>query len=189
MNCFQLVKSVLDEIYAKINLPDAEKDAVIEEKLNYLSGQYEKLAFDGKVDYADQITRFAYIYCYVTSHVNIIYKIFLSCPELRILMNTETVKMTSIGCGPGSDLLGVLKYLSGVLKYLSGLDQYPHITCRLYDREEAWRKSWQDIYEKIEQNLRITTIFQQFDVKTSSALNDPSEYLDSDFFYNELLYV
>uniref|UniRef100_UPI0040574C08 hypothetical protein n=1 Tax=Candidatus Electronema sp. TaxID=2698783 RepID=UPI0040574C08 len=136
MNCFQLVKSVLDEIYAEIPLiGDAEKDATIKKKLDYLSGTYKKLTdFGEEVDYTDPITRFAYIYCYVTSHANIIHKIIKSCNELKCLMGTaETVNMTCIGGGPGSDLLGVLKYLSD-------LDQSPHLRCTLYDREEAWGK-------------------------------------------------
>lgn len=177
MNCFQLVKTVLDEIYAEIQLPgEAEKDAAIKEKLNYLSDQYKKLTSGEDVDYADPITRFAYIYRYVTSHANIIHNIIQYCPELNLFFNdAEAVTMTCIGGGPGSDLLGVLKYLINS-------DRSPILRCTLYDREEAWGESWQDVDKKIGAALRISTYFQRFDVGVPITWRNRSKYLNSDFF-------
>jgi hypothetical protein len=176
MNCFQLVKTVLDEIYTEIPLRDeAEKDQAIQKELDSLGSKYAKLSSGEAVDYAKPVTRFAYIYRYVTSHANIVYNIIASCPELTELMALDKVNMTCIGGGPGSDLLGVLKYL---IKY----QRNTFLRCTLYDREETWAESWTDVDDKLETQLRISTVFQRFDVCDETTWSHHSKYLNSDIF-------
>lgn len=43
MNCFQIIKSVLDEAYNEIEGNETEKDQLISEGLEYLRNQYSKL--------------------------------------------------------------------------------------------------------------------------------------------------
>lgn len=118
MNCFQLVKDVLDEIYSVIPFSDdSQKDKAIKAELSLLRGKYAKLKSSGTpIDYENPITRFSYIYGYVTSHANIVYEIIESTNLLSALMDSDKVSMTSIGGGPGSDLLGVIKYLTNTNK-------------------------------------------------------------------------
>lgn len=176
MNCFQLVKIVLDEIYTEIPLPgEPEKDAAISKELKLLSERYANLASGITVDYENAVTRFAYIYRYVTSHANIVYDIIRGCSELTELMNSDKVTMTCFGGGPGSDFLGVLKYLINHGKN-------PTLRCTLYDREEAWGESWSDVDNKLETQLRISTFFQRFDVAEPKTWENHSKYLNSDLF-------
>jgi hypothetical protein len=176
MNCFQLVKTVLDEIYEKIPLvEETEKDDAIKKELDSLGSKYAKLSSGEAVDYANPVTRFAYIYRYVTSHANIVYDIIKSCPELTNLMASDKVTMTCIGGGPGSDLLGVLKYLITNQKA-------PFLKCFLYDKEENWGESWSDVDDKLESQLKISTFFQRFDVGDNSTWSHHSKYLNSDIF-------
>ena len=102
MNCFKLVKSVLDEQYSAVPGKEAEKDAAILEKLKYLSKQYAGLA-DGKakIDYADPVTRFAYIYRYVTAHADFVCS-FIEQTGLKKLFDEKTVNISCIGGGPGT---------------------------------------------------------------------------------------
>ena len=72
MNCFQIIKSVLDEAYDQIPGDEAEKDKVINNELKYLRGEYSQLSQECNINYSDPITRFAYIYAYVTSHSNLV---------------------------------------------------------------------------------------------------------------------
>jgi len=62
MNCFQIIKSVLDEAYVQIPGDEAEKDKVINNELKYLRGEYSQLSQECNINYSDPITRFAYIY-------------------------------------------------------------------------------------------------------------------------------
>lgn len=173
MNCFQLVKTVLDEIYTEI--PLRGKDEAIKAELDLLRRKYANLLSGEIIDYANPITRFAYIYRYVTSHANIAHTIIESCSELTDLMDANKVNMTCVGGGPGSDLLGVLKYLIN-----SG--KSPMLRCILYDREEAWGESWNDVDNKLGTPFRISTFFQSFDVGERNTWTRHSKYLTSDLF-------
>ncbi|MBI5297962.1 MAG: hypothetical protein HY869_21000 [Chloroflexi bacterium] len=177
MKCFQLVRSVLDEIYSEIPLQDeAQKDKAIKDEILSLRSKYAKLLSSSRViDYENPITRFSYIYSYVTSHANIVYNIIESSDMLCALMDSKKVSMTSIGGGPGSDLLGVIKYLTNASKS-------PTLRCNLYDRESAWGESWSDVDNKLENPFKISIYFQQFDVGEPSTWVRHVKYLSSDLF-------
>ncbi|MEG4445611.1 hypothetical protein QUB47_26395 [Microcoleus sp. AT9_B5] len=53
MNCFQIIKSVLDEAYVQIPGDEAEKDEVINDALEYLRGEYSQLSQECNIDYSD----------------------------------------------------------------------------------------------------------------------------------------
>jgi hypothetical protein len=118
MNCFQLIKSVLDELYP--NIPGAyesAKDSLIYGCILYLYDRYKNLLLQHEpIDYHNIVTRFAYIYKYVPFHANIIFNVINRSPELQSIFNNQNVKITCIGGGPGSDFLGLLKYVMGTQK-------------------------------------------------------------------------
>lgn len=126
MKCFKLIKDVLDEIYAE--LPAADRDARIRAELTALSKSYKTLLRAPVIDYANPAARIAYIFRYVTSHANMVYQIIDTCDELRKCLDKSRVVLTCVGGGPGSDLLGVLKYLEENGKF-------PQLSCWLLDRE------------------------------------------------------
>ena len=72
MNCFQIIKSILDEEYNQIPGNEVEKDEQIKARLKALSSGYAQLSEENTISYRDSITRFAYIYKYVTSHANLV---------------------------------------------------------------------------------------------------------------------
>jgi hypothetical protein len=72
MNCFQIIKSVLDEAYNEIPGTEAVIDREINDALEYLRNEYSRLLTENAITYSDPITRFAYIYVYVTSHANLV---------------------------------------------------------------------------------------------------------------------
>jgi ribosomal protein S20 len=84
VNIFQLIKSVLDELYKRIPGKTAEKDKLINAQIKTLSKTYARLSEEApKTNYADDITRFAYIYEYVTSHANVVYQLIRDSADLR----------------------------------------------------------------------------------------------------------
>ena len=177
MNCFQLVKSVLDELYERIPAKtEKEKDKGIAEMMSYLRKQYAGLARGLKIDYTDPTTRFAYIYAYVTCHANIVYQLIQESEELANLLEQRKLNVTCVGGGPGSDFLGILK---------SALDQKKRelfLRCTLLDREPTWADCWNDVDEKLVSQLRITNNFQTFDVTDPKTWETISKYLGSDLF-------
>jgi hypothetical protein len=176
MNCFQLVKSVLDELYGRVpGATEDEKDGLIRANLTSLSRSYALLSKTNTVDHSNLASRFAYIYRYVTSHANFVYQVIRKSAELRDLFNCERVNITCIGGGPGSDFLGVIKFLEGT-------DKKPTLKCILYDKENAWGECWNDVDEKLSTELQIRTFCQTFDVTLASSWENNSKYLSSDLF-------
>jgi hypothetical protein len=177
MNCFQLIKTVLDELYIKIpGQNDAEKDRLITQKIEYLCDRYKNLLNQhDPIDYSDPVTRFAYIYKYVPFHANIIYTIINRSEELKLLFSEQKLKTTCIGGGPGSDLLGILKYSME-------FQLCPNLSFTLFDHEETWGESWEDVGDKLESDIRVNSYFQRFDVTDSRTWIQKNKYLDAKLF-------
>ncbi len=174
MNCFELVGDVLDEHWDKLNGDESSKRQEVSACQMQLTRQYSSLREASKpIDYKDPATRYAYIRCYVTSHANLVTTLIKSSPELKKLFRQERVKATCIGGGPGSDLLGILKYIED-----SALDVFLKIY--LYDGEKSWSDSWCDVEEKLEKS--ISTYFEQFDVTMPASYSQNTKYLNSDLF-------
>ncbi|MFO0662993.1 MAG: hypothetical protein U0174_03525 [Polyangiaceae bacterium] len=175
MRCFPLLKTVLDEVWQQLpGSSDAEKVTAIRAKESYLREHYGKLS-TGTValDYADPATRYVYLCCYVTSHANIVADLIAQSEPLKTLFAQEKVQATCVGGGPGSDLLGVLKFLDGQ-------SYKPRLKFFLYDREQAWSESWSDVDDKV--GAEISTYFQPFDVADESTWKKNVKYLQSDLF-------
>jgi hypothetical protein len=176
MNCFKLVKSVLDEQYGAIPGKEAEKDKAIHEKLNYLSAKYAKLGGgqEHKIDYADLVTRFAYIYRYVTSHADYVCSL-IDSTGLTKLFDEKKLNISCIGGGPGSDLVGVLKCVENAGKT-------PSLRFTLLDKEATWFESWCDVDEKLATSLHTNVNFQPFDVTNEASWKPHQKYLNAHLF-------
>ena len=178
MNCFKLVKSVLDEQYDAIPGKESEKDDAIRKKLDYLSSKYAKLGSGGKheIDYADTVTRFAYIYRYVTSHADYVCTL-IDDTGLAKLFDEKKVNISCIGGGPGSDLVGVLKCVEK-----SG--KTPALRFTLLDKEATWAESWYDVSEKLSTmtSLQTDVSFLPFDVSDEAIWKSHRKYLNSKLF-------
>lgn len=178
MNCFQIIKTVLDEIYVEIpGHSNAERDESIKKGFTYLSNRYHNLLYDPlPVDYSQPAVRFAYIYKYVTSHANFVYQRIRQSPQLTALFEQQHVIVSCVGGGPGSDYLGILKYvMANPLK--------PSLKCYLFDREEKWNEAWSDVDSKVEKGLSVSTIFQRFDVTDPKDVGAYKKFIhQSDLF-------
>jgi len=189
MNLMQLIKEVLDDVYNEIDATnDTEKDKIIVDKLKNLSTAYNNLArLDNNcIDYSNPATRFAYIYRYTVAHADYIMQIIMQNIQMKTelcnLFKQNTVKVASIGGGPGSDLLGILKYMIQA-KASATLD------CHLFDKEDAWRNSWDNIKNVVAKQVRgqvdmkvdfhMKVAFQQINVEDKATWKD---FLQFDLF-------
>ena len=175
MNCFQLIRTVLDEAYEEIPGNTAERDAAICVECKQLSEKYRKLRHAGCLDYRDPARRFAYLFKYTTSHANIVCQRIASSKPLQDLFDRGDVVVSCVGGGPGSDLLGILKYCDT-------WNKTPDVTCFLLDRDPTWGESWCDVGNKVGAKMTLRTTFQEFDVTDSTKWRRYKKHLGADLF-------
>jgi len=176
VNVFELVKQILDQTYAKIEGSNDEKCERISKALKDMASRYSALKREGDPpDYRDPVVRFAYLYAYVTSHTCMVYESILDSDELRNLFKQERVSVSCLGGGPGSDFLGILKYLA-----YSG--DRPKLRFNIFDRERAWQNTWANVDEKVEMELNLGTNYSQFDVTEPGTWEAYDHFLGSDLF-------
>lgn len=178
MNCFQIIKSILDEEYNQILGDEVEKDEQIKAELQALTKKYAQLSEVNDLSYRDPITRFAYIYRYVTSHANLVCTLFETNEKLRSIFDNkdnEKVKVACIGGAPGSDFMGIIKYMMRNKKS-------PNVKFQICDREKAWQDSWDGVEDKFKHEFSISTSYLTFDVTDSDDWSINSKYFQSDLF-------
>lgn len=175
MNCFQLIKTVLDEAYQAIPGSEAAKDAAIEGAFANLTRAYQNLLHEGCLDYSDPCRRFAYIYKYTTSHANIVYGKISEHKVLRDLFERERLTISCIGGGPGSDFLGIMKYCLRAKKNVE-------LKCQILDRDAAWSESWSDVDDKVRSSFRISTSYQPLDVADPTSWMKYTKHFNADLF-------
>jgi hypothetical protein len=175
MNCFQLIKTVLKELYDKVRGTNEDKDEAIKKELVELRRLYSNISSNGCLDYSRPERRFAYVYCYVTAHANLVYQKIAYSSALQKIFNSDVVQIACIGGGPGSDFLGVLKYCDMY-------EKKPKLKCLLFDRDPSWGECWEDVDAKIGTSLNIMTSYKPMDVTNPDSWSNYSKYLNSDLF-------
>jgi hypothetical protein len=177
ISCFRVIKAVLDELYEK--LPDPRtKDKIIGRKLEELREDYDSLSMGEMPKYTDLYKRFAYLYCYVPAHANIVYR--LIDENLGNLFDAD-VKVACLGGGPGSDLLGIIKFMVEQNKSAK-------LECGMFDKEDIWRDSWKSMCDNIKIPKRVhltfaaSSSFNLLDVTKSDSWIKYSPLWDADLF-------
>jgi len=179
MTLMQLIKLVLDDAYRAIKAKSsAHKDELIKAEIASLSSAYAKLTNlqTGPIDYSDPVKRFAYIFKYTVAHADYIMQLIRGESNLRRLLSQQTAEVACLGGGPGSDLLGILKYMM-----LAGT-QGTCLTCYIFDKERAWGDSWSDVARILRAPFNIYPVFQQMDVTDPTTWESYQKFLRADLF-------
>lgn len=183
MTLFQLVKITLDALYEEAEKEYGDQtDDQITARIKYLSKSYNSLTSEGRkpVDYKDPAVRFAYVYKYVASHGDYVVQLLkLTSRHLGKVFNDKKVRISCIGGGPGSDIIGVLKYLSDYLNQ----ESVDKVVCYLLDREQAWADTWTELDDKLEiDDIKLSVNFQPLDVTNPESWGLQKKFLDADLF-------
>ena len=180
---FQLVGKVLSELYADVQKVAGTEKAANDQilaRMQQLSDAYAKLtdATLPPIDYSDAVTRFGYIYTTVTANSDFVFQALTQVKDLiqDSVIAAEKVVLSCLGGGPGSELIGFLKFI------LQCDAKLKSATCYLVDREQAWADSWTDLGESLEGNLPIFTNFQMLDVLIPSTWAKQRKFLGADLF-------
>jgi hypothetical protein len=148
MTIFDLVKIQLDQLYAAV-VKDygSETDSQItrqidcrQNTLRYLNnGEHNPTTYK-PTTYKGPTVRFAYVFKYVISHADFVVQMLKKLPQnLNIIFfDKECIRDSCVGGGPGSDLIGLLKYHDEK----NELEPVDKITAYLLAREQAWADTW-----------------------------------------------
>lgn len=163
MTLCKLIKKVLDEQYEEIHEPG--RDEAVKAKLEQFSKVYASLKVKGAggLDYSSPASRFAYIQRYTVAHGDYVRQVIARSRELKAVFNSDDIHVGCLGGGPGSDFLGILKYMMRAGK--TGA-----VTCYLFDRERAWADSWSDVARLLKGTVPFYPSFAQMDAA------DPQTY-------------
>lgn len=183
MTIFELVKLALDELYTEAEQTYGDKvDEKIGKRIDYLSTSYGNLTVTGRkpVDYKDPATRFAYVFKYVAAHGDyLVQGLKLLRTELSgNIFNGGNARVSCVGGGPGSDIIGVLKYLDEHEK----LESVNKITCYLLDKEQAWADTWTELDASLKMKLQLNANFQALDVADPASWKYQRKFLQADLF-------
>lgn len=183
MTIFQLVKIALDTLYAEsLAIHGSSTDAKIAAQMIYLSKSYTELnqADRQPVNYKDPATRFAYVYKYVASHGNYVVQVLnaLSQKLDGPVFTSESIRVSCVGGGPGSDIIALLKYLDE----REATEKVKKVTCYLLDREQAWADTWTELDDSLQTNLMLHANFQPLDVTDPDSWAQQKKFLQADLF-------
>lgn len=182
LTIFELVKIALDELYEDASKQyGAETDAVIVEKLKYLSESYKDLSDDERepINYGDPAVRFAYVFRYVAAHGDYIVQVLKALrAENGAVFPEATARVSCVGGGPGSDIIAILKYLSEMGKH----EKAQKLICYLLDGEQGWADAWTEFDEALDTGVSLSPIFQRLDVTDSDSWATQKKFLQADLF-------
>jgi hypothetical protein len=171
---FEIIKRVLDTAYEEIE--DSKKDELIKKRLDTLSAHYGDVLSKGGPSYTDEITRFGYVFRYATAHAEFLNGAFNWSPDLRKALDKELVYVTCVGGGPGSDVLGFVKFL------LSMEDNRPKLTFYVLDKEGAWADTWGDLDAIVSEEITTSRNFLTIDVTKAETYEKHRKAFNSDVF-------
>jgi hypothetical protein len=148
---------------------------LILDRLSKLSKQYHNVLVEGGPDYEDEVTRFAYVFRYSTAHAEYVNGAIGWSPELRQALRKEQVHITCVGGGPGSDVLGFMKF------FLSEKES-PKLTYFVLDKEQFWVETWADLDAIVSDELKTSRNFLPVDVADKSTYEKLKKPFASDIF-------
>jgi hypothetical protein len=188
MKCFQVVQKVLASTYNQIGGNDAARTPKVNAALKPMSKKYRtELLADGGPDFSDAITRFGYVFLYVPVHSHWLYELITWDDEVGKLFKKAKFRVTCLGGGPGSDLMGILKYMDA-------RKRYPTLFCEIVDGCVEWKSTWSDLAYEIDWESPLNTDYVIHDAGDKKSWNQPwniakSDLLTLNFFWSELIHL
>jgi hypothetical protein len=170
---FQVVKQVLDQLYAE--LPAEGRDEGIAAALKMLEKKYATVLEKGGPNYAADEVKFAYIYRYTTAHADFLHNIIQRSKEVAAFAKGASLVVSCIGGGPGSDILGFVKYLLPI-------DPKPHLTFFLLDKDQSWSDAWWNLDAILGSDLRTSSNFIPVDVTDPATWKKNKAYRKADIY-------
>lgn len=188
---FERARSVIEQLLPiAAGLVQGDLDTMIRRRLRSLSASYGNglLNQDRRpVDYTRTTTHIAYFYRSLSAHGDWLSKTLRRCRDhaRRALNKGRPISVACIGGGPGSDILGICKFL-----IQEDLTEH-RVDFVVLDRERAWNRSRSLLAETFDGELDITERYQSLDVTDDDRWTDDWAFCQSDmismnFFLSEV---
>jgi hypothetical protein len=176
---FERVNTVLDRLTGAAKASGTTLDSKVQAQLAYLSGQYPALLAPGRtpIDYSGEATHIAYVYRCAAAHGQWVYHALLAAHSRAArFFKQKMVKAAAIGGGPGSDMLGVMKYSK-----LMGLTA-PTVSFKLLDHEPSWGLVWDEFAKTYQGTRSLNFMFEHLDLASGAPWTASEEFLTADIF-------
>lgn len=152
---FELVRDVINEAVARLvksrRLPKQTIHDGIKEQIEDTSRQYRRV--NPTINYEDSLCRLGYLYMNVPINATIFEKVILNSSELRqriVDTRRSSLNICALGGGPGTELLGVAKYL--MRKPESELPS--ELAFTILDTIPHWAETWKRLAKAVEQEFQ-----------------------------------
>jgi len=184
MNCFELIRNVLDELWQEIpGTTDAEKAEQVKARQSELSRNYAAIRGSSVIDYSDPLTQFAYIFTYTAAHGDFLYQLLNKVRRKHDFPEQGEFSLTSLGGGPGSDLIGCLKFFDK--HSASGLA----FSANSFDKDNDWSLCWANVASCIARDdsaeqvcKSLSPSFHNLNVTDDRASAKIKKFMNADMF-------
>ena len=175
---FRLLRPVIeDAIASHVSNTGLSQDAVFGQIYNHMtetSAQYKE--DKPRINYGDPLCRIGYLHRHAAANAALFEKVLSLSDEASLILRQsaqETLNVISMGGGPGTELLGLVKY------YLLRPTKFPprKINFTVIDSVMHWSETWTQLSEATEDELR--SILAEDDVEPTAI---PAKFLPFDIF-------
>lgn len=152
----ELVRRVIEEAI-ELHVSDSGKssDEVLEEmKAHIVATSSEHRKVDPQIQYDDPLCRLGYLYMHAAANATLFERVMRESEafRLRILNSSQgVIRICSMGGGPGTELLGLAKYLL----HQPQLIPPRKISFTVIDNVAEWADTWEQLAEATEEELRL----------------------------------
>lgn len=134
------------------------------DSLEFLRAEYANLTDKGRkgINYSDLAVHAAYIFAYAIGRAEFTYQV-LKKHRIKLgepIFSKENVIVTSIGGGPGSEIVGLVKYLLDP----ESNENVNSIEYRVLDSNEEWKHICQSIVDSVCEKFDIDFEFNTIDL-------------------------
>ena len=93
------------------------------------------------------------------------------------IFDDNKVRISCVGGGPGSDIIGILKYLDEHKD-----EPIKRLSCYLLDKEQAWADTWTELGDSLETDFAVNVNYQPLDVTRIQSWSAQTKFLEADLF-------
>lgn len=153
------------------------KDVLKEIREHIDATQDEHFCDDPDISYSDALCRLGYLYRHATANATLFQRVLEASPELRAKVkaaNAGKLHVCAVGGGPGTELLGLAKFLMNKSKSIPR-----KITFTVLDRVPEWAETWKQLADATEDELRTVLADDKVEPPTVAPMFLPLEVLDA----------
>lgn len=153
--------------------------AAVTQKIISLQSLYPGIS-DSKttpIDYSDPATQAAYVFAYLGANADLIYRTLCSArPHAAAILSQPKPKIACMGGGPGSDLLGLVKFAER-------LPSPPKkLVVELLDHCPEWWSMWDHTLSTFPETISFLANIRVMNYQKNEKWVNNYEFLESDLF-------